>query len=311
MANAPSQAVVRVGPAGWSYPDWRGIVYPKRKPRGFHELEYLAQFFDAVEINTSFYNPPRPEVVKGWIRQVQHHPSFKFTAKLWQGFTHDRNATPEDERMFKQGIAPLAETGRLGALLLQFPWSFKNAPENRQYLGDLCRQFQEYPLVLEVRHSSWNKPEIFEMLSELGVGFCNIDQPVIGRSIKPSGNVTASVGYVRLHGRNYKEWFTPNENPGERYNYLYRLEELDPWVERIRHVAQQSKVTFVITNNHARGKAVANGLQLIALVTGRTPQAPESLRNEHSDLADLTVSADSWPRQPQLHFENRAINRKE
>lgn len=88
MADAPSQAVIRIGPAGWSYPDWRGIVYPKRKPRGFHELEYLAQFFDAVEVNTSFYNPLRPEVVKERLRQVRHNPSFTFTAKLWQGFTH-------------------------------------------------------------------------------------------------------------------------------------------------------------------------------------------------------------------------------
>ncbi|HEX5481825.1 MAG TPA: DUF72 domain-containing protein [Terriglobia bacterium] len=300
MADAPAQAVIRIGPAGWSYPDWRGIVYPKRKPRGFHGLEYLAQFFDAVEINTTFYNPPRPGVVKGWIGQVEHNQNFTFTAKLWQGFTHDRNATPEDERAFKDGIAPLAKAGQLGALLLQFPWSFKHDPENRQYLADFCRRFREYPLVIEVRHSSWNKPEILEMLSELGVGFCNIDQPVIGRSIKPTENVTAPVGYVRLHGRNYKEWFTSNENPGQRYNYLYRREELDPWIERIRHIAQRSKVTFVITNNHARGKAVANALQLIALVTGRTVQAPESLLEEYTDLAQVATAAPATAIQPSL-----------
>jgi uncharacterized protein YecE (DUF72 family) len=260
MAKAPSQAVILIGPAGWSYPDWRGIVYPKHKPRGFHELDYLAHFFDAVEINTTFYNPPRPEVVKGWVRQVEHNHNFTFTAKLWQGFTHDRNATPEDERIFKQGIEPLAEAKCLGALLLQFPWSFKNTAESREYVTKLCQQFREYPLVIEVRHNSWNKPEILGMLSELGIGFCNIDQPVIGRSIKPTENVTSPVGYVRLHGRNYKEWFTSSGDPGERYNYLYRLEELDPWVERIRHIAKESKVTFVITNNHARGKAVTNAL---------------------------------------------------
>lgn len=287
MTNTPSQAIIRIGPAGWSYPDWRTIVYPKRKPRGFRELEYLAQFFDTVEINTSFYNPLRPGVVKEWIRQVEHNQNFIFTAKLWQGFTHDRSGAPEDERTFKEGIAPLAETKRLGALLLQFPWSFKNDLENRQYFADLCRRFREYPLVLEVRHSSWNKPEILEMLTELGVGFCNIDQPVIGRSIKPTENVTAAVGYVRLHGRNYKEWFASNENPGQRYNYLYGMEELDPWIDRIRHIARQSKITFVITNNHARGKAVANGLQLMALVTGHAAHVPESLVKEYPDLTPI------------------------
>ena len=300
MAKAPSQAVILIGPAGWSYPDWRGIVYPEHKPRGFHELDYLAHFFDAVEINTTFYNPPRPEVVKGWVRQVEHNPNFTFTAKLWQGFTHDRNATPQDERMFKQGIEPLVEAKRLGALLLQFPWSFKNTAESREYVTKLCRQFREYPMVIEVRHNSWNKPEILEMLSELGIGFCNIDQPVIGRSIKPTENVTAPVGYVRLHGRNYKEWFTSNEDPGERYNYLYRLEELDPWVERIRHIAKESKVTFVITNNHARGKAVTNALQLTALITGRTIQCPESLLEEHPALAQIATVSKSPPIQAQL-----------
>ena len=300
MAKAPSQAVILIGPAGWSYPDWRGIVYPKHKPIGFHELDYLAHFFDAVEINTTFYNPPRPEVVKGWVRQVEHNPNFTFTAKLWQGFTHDRNATPQDERMFKQGIEPLVEAKRLGALLLQFPWSFKNTAESREYVTKLCQQFREYPLVIEVRHNFWNKPEILDMLSELGIGFCNIDQPVIGRSIKPTENVTAPVGYVRLHGRNYKEWFTSNEDPGERYNYLYRLEELDPWVERIRHIAKESKVTFVITNNHARGKAVTNALQLTALITGRTIQCPGSLLEEHPALAQIATVSKSPPIQAQL-----------
>lgn len=284
----PPDRVIRIGPAGWSYPDWRGIVYPGRKPPGFHELEYLAQFFNAVEINSSFYNPPRPEVAKEWIRQVEGK-DFEFTAKLWQRFTHDRSATPEDERVFKRGIDPLADANRLGAILIQFPWSFKNDPENRQYLADLCKQFREYSLVLEVRHSSWNTPEILEMLAELNVGFCNIDQPVIGRSIQPSEHVTAPVGYVRLHGRNYKEWFSAKDDASERYNYLYSLEELEPWVKRIKHVATSGRVTFVITNNHARGQAAANAIQLIALVSGRIVQAPESLIQEYPQLTEVAT----------------------
>lgn len=301
MSSTSSHPAIRIGPAGWSYPDWRGIVYPARKSKGFHELEYLAQFFNTVEINTSFYNPPRPEVVKEWLRQVEGK-DFQFTAKLWQRFTHERNAAPDDERVFKQGIAPLADASLLGALLLQFPWSFKSDPSNRQYLAHLCRQFHEYPLVVEVRHSSWNQPEILEMLSELGAGFCNIDQPVIGRSIKPSQHITAPVGYVRLHGRNYKEWFSAKDDAGERYNYLYSLEELEPWVKRIKHVASVGGVTFVITNNHARGKAVANALQLTALVTGRTVQAPESLLQEYPELIAIASPTISSPTQIGLPF---------
>ncbi|PYV22378.1 MAG: DUF72 domain-containing protein, partial [Acidobacteria bacterium] len=222
---------IRVGPAGWSYADWNGIVYPARRPRDFHEAGYLAEFFDTIEINTSFYYPPRPESVTGWMRRVEHNQDFKFTAKLWQRFSHDRNAGRQDEKVFKEGLSPLMNDGRLGALLVQFPWSFKNTPENREYVGGLCMQFVEYPLALEVRHSSWNCPEVLEMLAELNVGFCNIDQPVIGRSIRPSAHSTSPVGYVRLHGRNYEQWFASKERSpkgGERYDYLYSLDELEP-----------------------------------------------------------------------------------
>ncbi|MGH9342714.1 MAG: DUF72 domain-containing protein [Terriglobia bacterium] len=311
MASTPSHPAIRIGPAGWSYPDWRGIVYPKRKLRGFHELEYLAQFFDAVEINTSFYNSPRPNVVKEWLLHVEHNEDFQFTAKLWQRFTHERNAAPDDEHVFKQGIAPLAEAGRLGALLLQFPWSFKNDPNNRQYLAKLCTQFREYPLVVEVRHSSWNQPEILEMLCELGAGFCNIDQPVIGRSIKPSQHVTALIGYVRLHGRNYKEWFSSNHNPVERYNYLYSLEELEPWIERTKAIAKNSKVTFVITTNHFRGKGVVNALQLIALVTARLVEVPEELLAHYPELAEVAILHQTTSAvQTTFPFEAAALKRR-
>src|SRR3989454_6674720 len=163
---------------------------------------FRSEFFDTIEINTSFYHPPRPESVAGWIRRVEHNQDFKFTAKLWQRFTHDRNASRQDEKVVKEGLSPLMNEGRLGALLVQFPWSFKNTPENREYVGGLRMQFVEYPLALEVRHSSWNQPEVLGMLAELNVGFCNIDQPVIGRSIRPSEHSTSPVDYVRLHGPN-------------------------------------------------------------------------------------------------------------
>ncbi|MGH9453889.1 MAG: DUF72 domain-containing protein, partial [Terriglobia bacterium] len=125
------RASIRIGFAGWSYPEWNGVFYPKPRPRGFQELAYIAQFLSVVEINSSFYRPPRAEWVKKWIGQVERHPDFQFTAKLWRGFTHERNATAEDEKTFRQGLLPLVEENRFGALLLQFPWSFKNTEEHR------------------------------------------------------------------------------------------------------------------------------------------------------------------------------------
>lgn len=307
-ASAPR---IRVGPAGWSYADWNGIVYPAHRPRGFHEAGYLAQFFDTIEINSSFYHPPRAEVARSWVRRIERNPDFQFTAKLWQRFTHDRNASREDEKATKQGLEPLAAAGRLGALLVQFPWSFKNTTENREYLGGVCMEFMEYPVVVEVRHSSWDRPEIFEMLGELGAGFANIDQPVIGRSLKPSQRATSPVGYVRLHGRNYQHWFSAEESPAERYDYLYSLEELEPWVERIRRVAAQSETTYVIANNHFEGKAVANSLELTSLLGGHTVPVPETMVARYPELAAIRnpSAALSEARQADLAFETPASRR--
>ena len=308
MNGVPSNPAILVGPAGWSYTDWEGIVYPRHKPRGFHQAAYLAQFFDTIEINTSFYSPPRAEVVKAWAARIAFNPNFKFTAKLWKRFTHERNANLQDEKMFKQGMAPLVTEGRLGALLLQFPWSFRNTPENHEYLSGLIMQFMEYPLVLEVRHSSWNKPEVFEWLAGLGVGFCNIDQPVIGQSIAPSARATAPVGYVRLHGRNYEHWFTSNEHPEERYNYLYSQAELEPWAARIQNIARRTEVTFVITNNHFQGKAIANALQLVSLLRNQPVRVPETLQEFYPELEKIAgpETSAAAPRQSDLLFATRS-----
>ncbi|MGH9785116.1 MAG: DUF72 domain-containing protein [Terriglobia bacterium] len=274
---------VRVGPAGWSYPDWKGVVYPTQSWSGPQELEYLSQYFDTVEINTSFYRPLRPEIVRVWLRKIASNPRFRFTAKLLRRFTHERDAGRAEESEFKEGIAPLLEEGKLGALLLQFPWSFRNEKEERAYLAGLLARFSECPLVVEVRHASWNRTDALEFLRERGAGFCNIDQPVIGRSMPATAKVTAPVGYVRLHGRNYETWFAENPETGLRYNYLYTPDELREWKRRIEAVARQSETTFVILNNHYQGKAVVNALQLKQAL-GQEVVVPEPLHAAYPDL---------------------------
>jgi uncharacterized protein YecE (DUF72 family) len=304
--DKPSKAKILIGPAGWSYTDWQGIVYPRSRPRGFHEAAYLAHYFDTIEINTSFYNPLRPEVAESWVERIQGNPSFRFTAKLWKRFTHERTGSLQDEKTFKLGIEPLVTAGRLGALLLQFPWSFKNTRENHEYMSGLFMQFMEYPLVVEVRHNSWNEPEVFERLRAQGVGFCNIDQPVIGRSLAPSEQVTMPVGYVRLHGRNYESWFASSDDPAERYNYLYTVEELKPWAERVAHIARNAEIVFVIANNHFQGKAVANALQLSSILRDARVPVPESLCATYPQLEEIAVTypVSSEPQQTDLAFES-------
>jgi uncharacterized protein YecE (DUF72 family) len=284
--------MIRIGPAGWAYKDWAGIVYPKAKPRNFHPVEFLAQYFDTIEINSSFYGPPRPAAARTWAGCVKANPRFRFTAKLYQAFTHKRNAAAQDERDFKDGIAPLVEAGRFGVLLLQFPWSFRFDQDNRLYLLDLHKRFQEYPLALEVRHASWAQPEVLDLLAELGMALANIDQPLFKRSIKPGMEVTASVAYVRLHGRNYRHWFSAKADVRERYDYLYTLAELEPWVERIQAVSRKAEDTYVASNNHNVGKAVTNALEITSLVRGKRVSVPPLLLEHYPRLSQVAGPAD-------------------
>jgi uncharacterized protein YecE (DUF72 family) len=283
--------MIYIGPAGWAYKDWEGTVYPQKPGRNFDPLEYLARYFNTIEINSSFYRPPAPPTTKAWAQRVEANKEFTFTAKLHRLFTHERGkASAADEKEFHEGMAPLVKAGKLGALLLQFPWSFKNTVEDRIYLAELLEKFGEYPLVLEVRHSSWNTPAMYEWLQERGVGICNIDQPVFSKSIRPAALTTSPVGYIRLHGRNYQNWFREKAPRDERYNYLYSFDELDPWLKRIKEVAEQTRETYVITNNHFRGQAVVNAIEIEAALKEQRVPAPEPLFGVYPRLKESATT---------------------
>ena len=316
---------IRIGPAGWSYTDWSGYVYPSPRPKGFHEATYLAQFFDTIEINTSFYAPMRADHARQWLDRVAANPRFLFTAKLWQKFTHDPSsmamargslsssaaatpqspgsnaglprATAKDERDVRAGFDVLRAAGKLGAVLLQFPFSFHRDSDTTAYLAALLKRFADYPLAVELRHATWHDPEILALLRENHAAFCNIDQPVIGRSLEPSEESTSPIGYVRLHGRRYDTWF--NDDPSipqhERYNYLYSSDELAPWTQRIRNVAEKTRDVFVIANNHYLGKAVVNALQLISLLTRSKVRVPEPLRQRYAELEAIASEPPAAP----------------
>ena len=299
-ANKPSGSPqIYVGPAGWSYPDWKRILYPEPRPKGFHEATFLAEFFNTIEINTSFYHPMQPAHAEQWIERVAANPKFLFTAKLWRNFTHDDSTTAADVALVRAGFDILQNAQRLGAMLLQFPFSFHHTPETMKRLTVLLDQFHDYPLVVEVRHASWAKKEFYDFLHQRRVGFCNIDQPVIGRSIVPSERVTSPIGYVRLHGRRYDTWFSddPDSPPSERYNYLYSAAELEPWAKRIEHVAETADKTFVVTNNHFQAKGIVNALELMNLLSGQKVKVPEAMRSHYPQLESI---ADAPAKEPTL-----------
>jgi uncharacterized protein YecE (DUF72 family) len=280
--------MVRIGPAGWKYTDWNGIVYPKPKPKGFDELEYISRYFDTVEINTSFYGPPKLPAVQAWLESVKGRNRFRFTAKLYRGYTHTRKVTPEEEKTLRGALDEMAAAGKFGALLLQFPWSFKADDESRTYLFSLLRRLRDYPLVVEVRHTSWITDDVLDHFAELGVGICNIDQPLFHRSVKPAALSTSRVGYVRLHGRNYRQWFSKTADVRERYDYLYSPSELEPWVERARLLEGDATDVYVVSNNHNLGKAVTNSLEILSMYTGKRVPAPPTLLDRYPELSAVT-----------------------
>jgi uncharacterized protein YecE (DUF72 family) len=281
---------IYIGPAGWAYKDWEGVVYPRKPGAKFDPLEYLARFFNTIEINSSFYRPFTESTAKSWVGRVTAARDFMFTAKLHRVFTHERGkATAEDEKQVREGMDALRGAGKLGALLLQFPWSFKNTDDERVYLAKLLERFRDYPLVLEIRHSSWNNPQIYEWLEQLSVGVCNVDQPLFAKSIKPADLTTSQVGYVRLHGRNYQDWFREKAPRDDRYNYLYSTDELEPWITRIKEIAAKTKESYVITNNHFRGQAVVNALEIKATLAEQMVPAPAPLFQKYPQLNDSAL----------------------
>jgi uncharacterized protein YecE (DUF72 family) len=283
---------IRVGPAGWSYPDWEGVVYPRRKPKGFHPLRALARWFDCVEINSSFYATPSARNAEHWAELVADRPRFRFTAKLQRIFTHEPLPTGEAEvRAFHEGLQPLADARRLAALLVQLPRTFARAEAAEGRLAWIAERFGGWPLVLELRHRSWFEPEPLARVRELGYALCGIDLP--DGADRPAEDQLAGVGervaprplaYLRLHGRNRDAWFDPRATRDRKYDYLYAPEEVRELADATRRIASGAEETYVITNNHFTGKAVVNGLELLAELGGAPVLGPVELLDAYPRL---------------------------
>lgn len=289
--------MIRVGTAGWSYDDWNGVVYPRPRPRGFDPLAMLGGIFDTIEINATFYRTPAPGAAARWVARTAPNERFRFTAKLPRVFTHEPTPDPdEDERLFREAMAPLVDAGRLGAVLVQFPQSFHEGPSESAALEALLARFEDLPLVVEFRHAGWGRDETLALLERHGAGFCNIDQPRLGSTLPPTAFVTGRVAYVRLHGRNAAAWFAgarPEQGRADtalrdrRYDYLYSAPELSPWVSSIRKIAEGGADTYVIANNHFRGKAAVNALQIRAALEGGLVAVPDTLRAAYPELEPI------------------------
>jgi len=304
---------LRIGTSGWNYPTgrgtWNGIFYPlpEDRQRGFDELAFYAERFNVVEVNSTFYGQPRPNVTLGWARRTP--ATFEFAVKLYQKFTHPgmtTDATPistTDVDAFKGGIDPLAAAGKLGPILAQFPSSFHRSPEAVAYLEWLLRTFASYTLAVELRHVSWSDAAA-ETRALLGGGhatWVQIDEPKFESSIRQDLSVettlveaTPSLGlpellYLRLHGRNAKQWWD-HAQAEDRYNYYYSTQELEPIVSTVRQAQQAAKKAYLLLNNHFSAQAVANATTLKKMLDEPvTAPMPAELVERFPDLAGVAT----------------------
>jgi uncharacterized protein YecE (DUF72 family) len=297
---------IRIGTSGWSYPSgkgtWNGVFYPDRRQRRagrFDELRFYAEHFDTVEVNSTFYRVPSLAAVRAWAERTP--PGFEFSLKLYQKFTHPEmfaKATGQDPLdlgrndvdEFRKALEPLAAAGKLGALLAQFPASFKNGPDSRGYLEWLLEQFRDYPLAVELRHKGWSDDpvETLQMLGAFGAAWAQIDQPKFRFSIRQ--NLLPNVStfyYLRLHGRNAAQWWTHDASE-DRYNYLYTAGELQPFAKAAEEASRQVKKAYLYTNNHFSAKSVANAAILKHQLGQDLPgEYPEAFVERYGDLRGL------------------------
>jgi uncharacterized protein YecE (DUF72 family) len=265
----PAPEGIFFGPAGWSYADWRGTVYPETLPPRFNHLAFLAGQFEFVEVNTSFYRIPSLALTKGWADKTAAFPGFRFWIKLHQSFTHERKLEKPMLDGFRGCLEPLSTAGKLSGLLAQFPYSFKRDAGNLAYLGELAGHFAAWPLAVEFRHQSWLEDDVLDFFRGSGLIWTNIDQPQISQSLVLTALVTArDTAYLRLHGRNYQNWFS-GEGRDARYDYSYSASELGRLGEVVARLKEQARHVFVSGNNHYKGAAVKNLLQLKELLFRR------------------------------------------
>ncbi len=277
---------VSIGIAGWSYPDWRGVVYPSSK---VDQLEFVSRFVDCVEINSTFYRPPSEKNSKSWLKRTSQKAGFFFTAKLHRDFTHEGRIDGGMVKEFHKGFEPFLEAGKLKHLLVQFRYDFIDSSENRRHLAEIVRNFHDaFDLVVEVRHKSWQEQEALKFLEELGVTVCNLDYPTSGDSFDMRNCTVGRSGYFRMHGRNRKKWFS-KAGRDETYDYYYSSEELAGIKDRIDELAKAAGSLTVIANNHYRGAELANAIELKSLVSDRKQPVPPALVKTYPNLKSVAA----------------------
>ena len=256
------QIDIRVGTSGYSYEDWRQVFYPPNLPKGKF-LDFYAQFFNAVEINSTYYAIPSKQTVYYMARKTP--PDFSFIVKTNKETTHVRRENEEVIAQLIEALKPMIDMQKFHGFLAQFPYSFKNNEANRRYLIQTRELLKDFPLFVEFRHRSWATEALYEFLREHQISYVNVDEPNLPNLLPPQGIATTQLGYVRFHGRNAKNWWEGDNT--SRYDYEYSEKELRDWLPHIHQLVQNTYRTYIFFNNHPRGQAIKNARQMLQILT--------------------------------------------
>lgn len=252
---------LKIGTSGYSYEDWRTVFYPEDLPKG-KMLEYYAKFFDCVEVNSTYYKIPHQKVFAHMVDKTPDQ--FKFIIKTHKSTTHERKSNREAILQLLDAVQPLVEANKFSGFLAQFPYSFKNTLQNREYLTETKSYFADYPLFVEFRNWTWDNTEVFDFLRTTKINYVNVDEPRLRGLIEPQDKVTGTFGYIRFHGRNSANWWKGTNVT--RYNYSYSESELEEWLIRIARLLRMSYKTYIFFNNHPQGQAVKNATMLEEII---------------------------------------------
>jgi uncharacterized protein YecE (DUF72 family) len=264
-----AQTELFLGTGGFSNDDWVGIFYPDDLKKN-QWLEFYSQHFNAIEVNSTFYAVPAQKTFSSMLERSQGR--LMFCAKLHRSFTHDLGKPAQADEAaagrFRFTVEPVREAGKLGPLLAQFPYSFKNSSENRAYLAVLADWFGSnhgLELSVEFRHASWDRAPVDAYLNDLGVTTVSVDYPPLEGLPKPAVRGLETV-YARLHGRNSANWWDGGD-AAARHDYLYTPAELEPWTKAIR--TSRAARAFVFFQNTTRGQGLTNARDFHTLWEGQ------------------------------------------
>ena len=262
--------MIKIGTSGFSFPDWKGPVYPAN----IHERDMLPFYekelgFNTLEVNFTYYTLPSAKSFEGMSKKTSKE--FDFVVKAFKGMTHeirDKETKAfidnrEIFKRFKDSLVPLMEDGKLTCVLAQFPYGFFPNRDNFDYLKRFKGEMNDIPLVFEFRNNTWLGESTFRFLEENRVGYCIVDEPKLPKLMPYVPRATSDLSYFRFHGRN-PHWF--NVPIKVRYDYLYSESELKEFVPDIKGISQKTAKTLIFFNNCYSGSAAKNAAQMAKLL---------------------------------------------